>query len=231
LGENGENSFIHGGAITALSSDGGVLIVADSNDMSGPAGSDATMNDIIFGAGSPIDTDASRTFTFSQAFGDGLNSAPRNEFMRIKGTTGNVGIGTTEPQAKLHIAGEAGTDGIMFPDGTLQTTAAGLRVYESSWFPANQATKYPLVHGLGTNMLMVQVFFSTVSNPPSSSTIMVCTDPHANDSQKNGCEVRVNDTNIVLQTGATYIHLGYNDAGAWVTHTSGYYKVVAISLI
>jgi len=37
---------------------------------------------------------------------------------------GYVGIGTTEPQAKLHIDGIAGTDGIMFPDGTLQTTAA-----------------------------------------------------------------------------------------------------------
>jgi len=37
--------------------------------------------------------------------------------------TGNVGIGTTSPTAKLHIGGTAGTDGIRFPDGTLQTTA------------------------------------------------------------------------------------------------------------
>jgi len=34
-----------------------------------------------------------------------------------------VGIGTTSPTAKLHVAGTAGTDGIKFPDGTLQTTA------------------------------------------------------------------------------------------------------------
>lgn len=38
---------------------------------------------------------------------------------------GNVGIGTTEPTARLHIAGTPGADGIRFPDGTLQTTAAG----------------------------------------------------------------------------------------------------------
>jgi len=38
---------------------------------------------------------------------------------------GNVGIGTTEPQTKLHIGGVAGTDGIIFPDNTKQVTAAG----------------------------------------------------------------------------------------------------------
>lgn len=34
-----------------------------------------------------------------------------------------LGIGTDAPTAKLHIGGLAGTDGIRFPDGTLQTTA------------------------------------------------------------------------------------------------------------
>ena len=36
---------------------------------------------------------------------------------------GNVGIGEPSPGAKLHVGGPAGVDGIMFPDGTLQTTA------------------------------------------------------------------------------------------------------------
>lgn len=35
-----------------------------------------------------------------------------------------VGIGTANPQAMLHIGGTPGVDGIRFPDGTLQTTAA-----------------------------------------------------------------------------------------------------------
>lgn len=38
---------------------------------------------------------------------------------------GNVGIDESNPQAKLHLGGAAGLDGILFPDGTLQTTAAG----------------------------------------------------------------------------------------------------------
>ena len=46
-----------------------------------------------------------------------------NELLTIKGS-GNVGIGTENPQAKLHIGGTPGVDGIKFPDGTTQTTAA-----------------------------------------------------------------------------------------------------------
>lgn len=37
---------------------------------------------------------------------------------------GNVGIGIQNPATKLHIGGTPDVDGIMFPDGTLQTTAA-----------------------------------------------------------------------------------------------------------
>ena len=36
---------------------------------------------------------------------------------------GNVGIGTTNPTAKLHITGQAGVDGLRFPDGTIMTSA------------------------------------------------------------------------------------------------------------
>lgn len=46
---------------------------------------------------------------------------------------GNVGIGTMNPLAKLHIFGSPGVDGIMFPDGTLQTTASTNGWSDTHW--------------------------------------------------------------------------------------------------
>ena len=42
----------------------------------------------------------------------------------LRESGGKIGIGLA-PAAKLHLGGTPGTDGLMFPDGTLQTTAAG----------------------------------------------------------------------------------------------------------
>ena len=61
----------------------------------------------------------------------GVNTPPSNGMI----ISGNVGIGTTNPTAKLEVAGTAGTDGIKFPDGILQTSGAGskrCRVYNSA---------------------------------------------------------------------------------------------------
>ena len=50
---------------------------------------------------------------------------------------GNVGIGTMNPLAKLHIFGSPGVDGILFPDGTLQTTAATGGMSNTYWQTKN----------------------------------------------------------------------------------------------
>ena len=100
LGKNDENSFIHSGGKLALSSDGAILIVADSNTTSGTTSSSS---DIIFGTGSSTDMNSNRDFTFAEAY---LSNVPRNEHMRIDGATGNVGIGTNNPVAELDVNGE-----------------------------------------------------------------------------------------------------------------------------
>ncbi len=47
-----------------------------------------------------------------------------------------LGLGTDNPQARLHIGGVAGIDGVMFPDGSIQTTAAGLGGGDGYWSPS-----------------------------------------------------------------------------------------------
>ena len=57
--------------------------------------------------------------------GNGTNTATRSNALTIL-KNGNTGIGTDTPTQLLHLSGTAGTDGIRFPDGTVQTTAAGI---------------------------------------------------------------------------------------------------------
>ncbi len=50
----------------------------------------------------------------------------------------SIGIGTTNPQAKLDIGGTPGVDGIRFPDGTIQKTAAGN--FNGGWVTINNSS-------------------------------------------------------------------------------------------
>lgn len=64
---------------------------------------------------------------------------------------GRVGIGVSDPQALLHLGGSAGVDGIRFPDGTLQTTAAG-GGGSGPWTDAGSDLFYEAgLFGIGTN--------------------------------------------------------------------------------
>ncbi|HLP52405.1 MAG TPA: hypothetical protein VK154_16065 [Chitinophagales bacterium] len=54
------------------------------------------------------------------------NTSPVNNAQIWLSSAGNVGIGTTAPTAKLHIGGTSGTDGLRFPDGSLQKFASTL---------------------------------------------------------------------------------------------------------
>jgi hypothetical protein len=69
-------------------------------------------------------------FGYNSIYAAGTN-ANQNLNLMPKGT-GNVGIGTAAPQAKLHVGGISGTDGIMFPDGTVQTTAVSFGGWQST---------------------------------------------------------------------------------------------------
>ena len=65
------------------------------------------------------------SFQTSEGTATAAGDANLVERMRI-GNGGNVGIGVSTPLAKLHVGGTAGTDGIMFPDNSLQKYASTL---------------------------------------------------------------------------------------------------------
>lgn len=62
------------------------------------------------------------TFVWADATDADFVSSGPNQFLIRAG--GGVGINTNAPAAALHIGGVPGVDGLRFPDGTLQTTAA-----------------------------------------------------------------------------------------------------------
>ncbi|MCB9166233.1 MAG: hypothetical protein H6595_02015 [Flavobacteriales bacterium] len=103
---NTNDSYIVGDLNLNVMSEAEVRIVSDANDNSGNA-----VSDIIFGAGTN-----SSTFGTTMA---GYGSTPRNEFMRIDGATGNVGIGTNAPTEKLHVDGNVLSEGNVLVDGNV----------------------------------------------------------------------------------------------------------------
>ena len=116
-GENneasGQFSTVGGGSHNVASGDYATIPGGFNNEAS---------NSYSLASGCRAKANHDGTFVWADQSVTDFASTGENQF--LVRASGGVGIGTNEPQANLHIGGTPGVDGIMFPDGTLQTTAA-----------------------------------------------------------------------------------------------------------
>jgi hypothetical protein len=101
---------------------GGWGNIADSYWATVPGGRSNEANGwYSFAAGHRAKANHDGTFVWGDSTDADFASTDIDQFL-IR-AAGGVGIGTNDPQAMLHIGGTPDVDGIMFPDGSLQTTA------------------------------------------------------------------------------------------------------------
>ncbi len=133
-----------------------------------------------------------------------------NNVLFLADNTGNVGINTNNPLAALHVGGTPNVDGIMFPDGTLQTSAGGYWALTGNNL---QNTNTGNV-GIGTTTPPNQKFVVDVGNVPSRGMAI----------RGSGKEVRILANNPGVEIGASTGEITF-----WHTN-SGYNRLIVGSL-
>lgn len=124
----GANATIAGGyfnlATAAYASIGGGHYNTNAGSYASiPGGSrNRALGNYSFAAGRRAKANHTGTFVWADST-DADFSSTANDQLLVR-ATGGVGINTNNPSAALHVGGAPGVDGIRYPDGTLQTTAA-----------------------------------------------------------------------------------------------------------
>jgi hypothetical protein len=141
--------------------------------------------------------------------------------------TGHVGIGLTEPDEKLTVDGNVHVTGNLIVDGDI--TYGGIMSYNSGWFQVTTNTVYAKPHGLGTAELLVQAYLSNTSD--GSGDVVLSIPQIIRSSLDNQIAiVDIDATNITLRTQGSILLRYYDASGSQHTPTSGYCKIIALSL-
>ncbi|UCC79204.1 MAG: tail fiber domain-containing protein [Candidatus Zixiibacteriota bacterium] len=104
-----------------------------------------------FAAGHRAKAIHSGAFVWADHTDADFSSTADDQFLVRAG--GGVGINNDSPGAALHIGGTPGVDGLMFPDGTLQTTAGGQSVWEVTDSVIYTSEKWGIARGEANNKL------------------------------------------------------------------------------
>jgi hypothetical protein len=159
---------------------------------------------------------------------------------------GNVGIGTTNPTAKLEVNGNFRTTGVyedvsgdvgigtMEPGAKLEVAGAakitgGLKAdYDSGWFLKNDSERETWTgeHNLGVYPSRLQIWFSP-DNPPSGWIYPVYKFSYNGTYGWHSPEIRFNTTKVELKTGAGILYLWLNHVtSVWEVFNSGYFRIL-----
>ena len=146
-----DNATIAGGRINRATANNATVGGGYDNHATGqyatiPGGyANYATGDYSFAAGRQAQAGHNGAFVWADSTGAAFSSTGIDQFL-IR-ATGGVGINTSDPQAALHVGGTPDVDGIMFPDGTLQTTAA---TGGNDWSLSGNAGTTPGTDFLGT---------------------------------------------------------------------------------
>ncbi|MGB7062489.1 MAG: hypothetical protein WBF13_09090 [Candidatus Zixiibacteriota bacterium] len=139
--------------------------------------------------------------------------------------SGNVGIGTTEPDENLQVDGNTHITGDLTVDGSINSIR--LKVYDSGWFEVSLSQTYPLTHNLGTIKVITELWFSTSSD--GSSAVRVSTMERGSDAGVGGSLHDLTATHISVSTGLEAVAAKYS--GGWLYYYgSGYYRLILLAL-
>jgi len=170
--------------------------------------------------------------------------------------SGNVGIGTANPQAKLDVSSTssgflpprmttAQRDAIASPpagsviynttQGALNYRdgdgwkSLGMRTWQSDWFYANQSDTKVLTHNLGSKYLMVSILY-TANNTTENPIYDITYDTQS--SYGYGAQITsITNTQLTFQAGNRWTPILLTSTGSYGGDLSGgYYKVLAIRI-
>lgn len=157
------------------------------------------------------------------------NNPGQSDKLTIDRANGNVGIGTTNPDAKLTVNGNAHITGNLTVDGAISPFP--LKVYDSGWFAVAVNSTYTKAHALGTNKLLVNIYYSNTSDG-SGDVLTINSGAAPNASLSNNKQlaiVDVDSSNIVVRTGPQIVEY-VDSVGNWQLKNSGYCRIIALAL-
>ena len=119
-----------------------------------------------------------------------------------------------------YLAATSATVSTIMVSDTAGRCSPFLKSYNSGWFAVAVNTDYVKTHNLGTDVILVQIQFS------SDGSTVLCVQDEGGSSE--GVKIQsITTTTLNARTGPSVVARTFNPSAA---HTTGYYRVIALAL-